>query len=1283
MPPKPTGGRRLAPSRQSRDTSNGDTLSIHQSPPPDPPPAIDEPTLRSITTKFGDDPKKFKEFNYDDLRDVPGAREIYQHLVKYGEDTFKKTPYDWQVEIATALALGHDMMVSVKTGGGKSLVFQLLTGMPDWNIIIISPINALIAEQLADFTAAGVPCVALPAGEKDKEMSKEWKEIDNGKYRVIVAAPERLLDQSGIFWHKMLGDVENHPMLSKVRCIFVDEAHCVHKWGKSNFRADYRGIGKLRPHFVKSVFGLMSATWSKNVRYYVHETIGLAEPTYIFRAPVKRENLSLICAEMQPGYADLRLIWETVDPELTRSIESIPKTIVYVDNRRLTQSITNCIRESLQPWLESGIDLSSDDGFSSDDETEDRWDRRARIARRRQKELERDVELAVVSFNAAQPPAEKARRLSSFREGVARIMVATEAAGMIEAFIGTWDHLLTHALGMGLNIDDVEICIQYGLTDKLGLAEVWQRLGRAARSIPNGTVIVLAEKRYIPAAPPAQYVGNVGNTVWSLSGPSGKPNFYLPVRNDTILETYTNITRIQAVKPDNEESDGLEPNLRWLLGTMDCRQNVLAAIYEDPTLGKDDNWRCGKCDNCIFPDRTYFNRAVPPPTDTRGMAAPNFRRIIRPSQVDVEMRDVAITEFITTRDTHPNADWLRRSIRYLDTCGHEQEKHNEDILRQSARDAQEGVIVMKNLPEGLKGRLVESLLRLRDTIFKEEEALLSKIMGLRVSEFLPSSTVTRVAEYVASGRPMTTLDDLDKAMGSTWDLHSSGLVSHAHKFIRVITDVTTAFRLEKEAEKAKAEKDKEEQNNRDKMAREARAQEKKEKAAIAKAARDAQRDAEKKKKAAEKEKAATPTVESIKDLMTGVVQQSTDVAPGLDRGFGAEIDVATSHGQHGQHGQHESSDGPGASQAPLAPPCLGDGILVWPQKYRPTLAQAIHDHIAARNSRSFDIGIILDLFNEITTFIAFADMIERHGFIIDRAELALDLIRYARAFTSSTAHSTTPTAHTQTPIHTTPAPNPTPIHTTPAPNSTIVETPAKRRISRSRSRNVSEAPASPFIGFAPISTPEPDAYFLPQSTEYQFTEIPTTPLRHATSRSRSQTPLPGSGRAIKLKEWDGASEKLVDMRHADADLLGQAEYDELMADARDDVLLKKTEASVASQDGARGRRRKTVQSDMPLVDSIPGTVPAPVPSIPTFQEKKRGRTRAATKLLETASLVEVETPIVPSSAEVEMPPTQSNVPSKRQAASDLATTSIGSTSEVPPAKRGRGRPRGSRNKKKG
>ncbi|RPA76902.1 P-loop containing nucleoside triphosphate hydrolase protein [Ascobolus immersus RN42] len=1204
MPPKPKL-RRTVPTRHERDSQPEDTAS-HVEPPPqiqnDTHTPIPIPTQDMVSKResgaFGDDGKKFKVFDYEDIRNLP-----------------------------------------VRTGGGKSMIFQLLTAMPDWNIIIISPINALILEQVTAFREAGISCIGLAAGEKDKQMTKEWKDIDDGKFQVIVAAPERLLDQSGVFWHRMLGNVDTHPLLSKVRCIFIDEAHCVHKWGKSNFRADYRGLGKLRPHFTKSVIATMSATWLKHVRYYVHRIIGLAEPTYIFRSPVKRENLSLICAEMQPNYVDLCNIWETVDPDLVRAVESIPKTIVYVDNRRATQAISNFIRESLQPWLSSEV-VSSDDDFSSGDEESTPEARRARIRDRRQKELERDVEVAVVSFNAALPPGEKTRRLANFRSGISRIMVATEAAGM------------------GLNIEDVEICIQYGLTDNLGLAEVWQRLGRAARSLSAGTVIILAERKYLLPAPPAQLVGNVGRTAWAIQSHTGPPNFYLPVTADTIAEAHMNVSRIQVDNNDDDTTDereGLDPHLKWLLGTTGCRQDVLAIVYEDPTLERNGNWSCGKCDNCLFPPRTYFNRAAAPPTDLRGMAAPNFRRIIRPSQTDVGLRDEAITEFIGIRAGNPNSAWLRRSVRYLDTCGHEEEKHTEDVERQAIRDAQEGTIVVKNMPDGLVKRLVEAMKDTRDKLFETDNEVLQVVMGLRVSEFIPDATINRIAEYVASGRAMRTVDDLDTAMGGNWDLRSSGLLKYAKPLLQILTDTTEAFRVEKEKEKEAREKLKEENAKKEKIEKERKAQEKKEAAKIAKAARDAK--ARELRAAKEASRNATKKANNggNADVMPTLHPDTPDHMAEGNNTVAMNTNVGVEVGD--EPGELESKVGNDAIQKPLAPlqqantekdePQLALGSF-WVPAYRPLISQVICDHIAARNDRAFDRVILAELFDELHSYPDLADMIERQGFHIERDELALELIQLIRAKLREDRKKSKAIA----PIPCT--------HASPAPPSTQAprgpsRAPSHARSTGTRSRNVSETPASPFIGFAPICTPEPDAYFLPQKTEYHFTEPPTTPLRHNTSRSRSQTPLPGSGRAIKLNEWDGGSEKLVDMRFPDAELLGQGDYDEIKSNARDDVLLKKTENSVASQDGARGRRRKRAQSDAVTHESIPGDTATQDESVgvtPVEQEKKLGRTRGATKRAAEST-----------SGEILPQPTPPAQPRKRQATKRTITTTVEPTVE--------------------
>jgi superfamily II DNA helicase RecQ len=159
-----------------------------------------------------------------------------------------------------------------------SVLFQLLTAYSNSTQIVISPLLGLIDEQVAFMNSIGVAAVALTGNNLSHEPQL-WKDINNGKYRILFASPEMLLTPASYFWHKMAPNAKTNKFLKRVSAFILDEAHMIWKWGESGFRAAYRNIGTLKTYFPTTPFLLLSATIAPNVRGYIHKSVGLAELT--------------------------------------------------------------------------------------------------------------------------------------------------------------------------------------------------------------------------------------------------------------------------------------------------------------------------------------------------------------------------------------------------------------------------------------------------------------------------------------------------------------------------------------------------------------------------------------------------------------------------------------------------------------------------------------------------------------------------------------------------------------------------------------------------------------------------------------------------------------------------------------------------------------------------------------------------------------------------------------------------------------------------------------------
>lgn len=156
---------------------------------------------------------------------TPLLREIF------GFDAFRPG----QEEIVEAVTRGENVLAIMPTGGGKSLCFQLPALQRAGITVVISPLIALMRDQVRALQAVGVTAGALTSGNTEEETEAVWQSIGSGALKLLYMAPERLAS----------GSTLNMLQRINVSLIAVDEAHCVSQWGH-DFRPDYLRIGELR-----------------------------------------------------------------------------------------------------------------------------------------------------------------------------------------------------------------------------------------------------------------------------------------------------------------------------------------------------------------------------------------------------------------------------------------------------------------------------------------------------------------------------------------------------------------------------------------------------------------------------------------------------------------------------------------------------------------------------------------------------------------------------------------------------------------------------------------------------------------------------------------------------------------------------------------------------------------------------------------------------------------------------------------------------------------------------
>ncbi|MEI7776443.1 MAG: RecQ family ATP-dependent DNA helicase, partial [Verrucomicrobiota bacterium] len=237
----------------------------------------------------------------------------------FGYSTFR--PLQEEI-IADALA-GEDVFALLPTGGGKSLCFQLPALVREGLTVVISPLIALMKDQVDGLQASGVPATFLNSTLSVEETKSRYRGLYRGEYKLLYIAPERLM---------LPGFVERLPELN-VQQVAVDEAHCISEWGH-DFRPEYRQLAELRPHLPGVPYMALTATATMRVREDIVNLLQLKEAR-CYTASFNRPNLTYrIIPKDKPSEQVLK--WIKSRPEECG--------IVYCQSRKSTEAVAEKLR---------------------------------------------------------------------------------------------------------------------------------------------------------------------------------------------------------------------------------------------------------------------------------------------------------------------------------------------------------------------------------------------------------------------------------------------------------------------------------------------------------------------------------------------------------------------------------------------------------------------------------------------------------------------------------------------------------------------------------------------------------------------------------------------------------------------------------------------------------------------------------------------------------------------------------------------------------------------------
>ncbi|MCE3282991.1 MAG: RecQ family ATP-dependent helicase, partial [Chitinophagaceae bacterium] len=215
-----------------------------------------------------------------------------------------------------------DTLALLPTGGGKSLCFQVPALIMEGACLVISPLIALMKDQVENLAKRNIPALAIHSGMDFLEVKRAFQCAAQGDYKIVYLSPERL--QSKLFREFL-------PALD-ISLVAVDEAHCISQWGY-DFRPSYLKITALREELPGVPFLALTASATQRVQEDIIAKLGL-KGNSIFRQSFDRANLS---------YSAF-----LVDSKINKAIEilkNVPgSSVIYCRNRRQTQGVAELLR---------------------------------------------------------------------------------------------------------------------------------------------------------------------------------------------------------------------------------------------------------------------------------------------------------------------------------------------------------------------------------------------------------------------------------------------------------------------------------------------------------------------------------------------------------------------------------------------------------------------------------------------------------------------------------------------------------------------------------------------------------------------------------------------------------------------------------------------------------------------------------------------------------------------------------------------------------------------------
>jgi ATP-dependent DNA helicase RecQ len=228
-----------------------------------------------------------------------------------------------QEEIINTILSGHDTLAIMPTGGGKSICFQLPALLFPGITIVISPLIALMKDQVDSLKANGIEACFINSSQTSAEQQMHIENLRDNKVKMVYVAPESL------------SYLENAFNQIAISLIAIDEAHCISSWGH-DFRPAYINLGYLKKRFPSTPILALTATADKATRKDISQQLNLINPKS-FISSFDRKNLSL---EVRPALDRVKQIIDFIRAKPTES------GIIYCLSRKTTEELAGKLKKA-------------------------------------------------------------------------------------------------------------------------------------------------------------------------------------------------------------------------------------------------------------------------------------------------------------------------------------------------------------------------------------------------------------------------------------------------------------------------------------------------------------------------------------------------------------------------------------------------------------------------------------------------------------------------------------------------------------------------------------------------------------------------------------------------------------------------------------------------------------------------------------------------------------------------------------------------------------------------